>query len=124
MSKNKLFYKKKNNNPALTQMKIENRIKKSMDEATMQGRKYAVLVYSILLAMVLSDKTRLTDEEIQKVINELDRMADSVIGDYMTIPDVVKTIKEEYNIKLSNDDLLKYYPELEGYLDLNEEDNK
>ena len=121
MSRNKSYQKSKNNNPALTRIGIENRIREAMDDAKNQGIRYASIIYNILLVMVLSDKTRLTDEEVQKVSDELTRVSESILGDYMTIPDAIKTLKEEYGFKLSGDDLLKYFPELEGYLDPDED---
>ena len=74
--------------------------------------------------MVLSDKTSLSEEEIQKVINEINRAADSINGDYMSIQDVIKMLQEEHGYKLDIDQLTKYYPELNGYLKPDSENSK
>lgn len=121
--KNKSFQKPKKNNPALEQERIKMIIKKNMDESYASGLQYGVVIYSVILLMVLSDKTSLSEEEIQKVIDEIGRAADSINGDYMTIQDVIKMLQDEYGYKLDVDQLTKYYPELNGYLKSNS-DNK
>lgn len=121
--KNKSFQKPKKNNPALEQERIKAIIKKNMDESYASGLQYGVVIYSVILLMVLSDKTSLSEEEIQKVIDEIGRAADSINGDYMTIPDVIKMLQDEYGYKLEVDQLTKYYPELNGYLK-SDSDNK
>lgn len=121
--KNKSFQKPKKNNPALEQERIKAIIKKNMDESYASGLQYGVVIYSVILLMVLSDKTSLSEEEIQKVIDEIARAADSITGDYMTIQDVIKMLQEEYGYKLDIEQLTKYYPELNGYLK-SDSDNK
>lgn len=121
--KNKSFQKPKKNNPALEQERIKSIIKKNMDESYASGLQYGVVIYSVILLMVLSDKTSLSEEEIQKVIDEIARAADSITGDYMTIQDVIKMLQEEYGYKLDIEQLTKYYPELNGYLK-SDSDNK
>ena len=121
--KNKSFQKPKKNNPALEQERIKAIIKKNMDESYASGLQYGVVIYSVILLMVLSDKTSLSEEEIQKVIDEIGRAADSITGDYMTIQDVIKMLQEEYGYKLDIEQLTKYYPELNGYLK-SDSDNK
>ena len=122
--KNKSFQKPKKNNPALEQERIKAIIKKNMDESYASGLQYGVVIYSVILLMVLSDKTSLSEEEIQKVIDEIGRAADSINGDYMTIPDVIKMLQDEYGYKLEVDQLTKYYPELNGYLKSNSDNSK
>ena len=121
--KNKSFQKPKKNNPALEQERIKAIIKKNMDESYASGLQYGVVIYSVILLMVLSDKTSLSEEDIQKVIDEIGRAADSITGDYMTIQDVIKMLQEEYGYKLDIEQLTKYYPELNGYLK-SDSDNK
>lgn len=122
--KNKSFQKPKKNNPALEQERIKAIIKKNMDESYASGLQYGVVIYSVILLMVLSDKTSLSEEEIQKVIDEIARAADSITGDYMTIQDVIKMLQEEYGYKLDIDQLTKYYPELNGYLKSDSDNSK
>ena len=122
--KNKSFQKPKKNNPALEQERIKAIIKKNMDESYASGLQYGVVIYSGILLMVLSDKTSLSEEEIQKVIDEIGRAADSITGDYMTIQDVIKMLQEEYGYKLDIDQLTKYYPELNGYLKSDSDNSK
>lgn len=122
--KNKSFQKPKKNNPALEQERIKAIIKKNMDESYASGLQYGVVIYSVILLMVLSDKTSLSEEEIQKVIDEIGRAADSITGDYMTIQDVIKMLQEEYGYKLDIDQLTKYYPELNGYLKSDSDNSK
>ena len=122
--KNKSFQKPKKNNPALEQERIKAIIKKNMDESYASGLQYGVVIYSVILLMVLSDKTSLSEEEIQKVIDEIGRAADSINGDYMTIPDVIKMLQDEYGYKLEVDQLTKYYPELNGYLKSDSDNSK
>lgn len=122
--KNKSFQKPKKNNPALEQERIKAIIKKNMDESYASGLQYGVVIYSVILLMVLSDKTSLSEEEIQKVIDEIGRAADSITGDYMTIQDVIKMLQEEYGYKLDIEQLTKYYPELNGYLKSDSDNSK
>ena len=122
--KNKSFQKPKKNNPALEQERIKAIIKKNMDDSYASGLQYGVVIYSVILLMVLSDKTSLSEEEIQKVIDEIARAADSINGDYMTIPDVIKMLQDEYGYKLEVDQLTKYYPELNGYLKSDSDNSK
>lgn len=122
--KNKSFQKPKKNNPALEQERIKMIIKKNMDESYASGLQYGVVIYSVILLMVLSDKTSLSEEEIQKVIDEIGRAADSINGDYMTIQDVIKMLQDEYGYKLDIDQLTKYYPELNGYLKSDSDNSK
>ena len=122
--KNKSFQKPKKNNPALEQERIKAIIKKNMDESYASGLRYGVVTYSIILLMVLSDKTSLSEEEIQRVIDEIGRAADSINGDYMTIPDVIKMLQDEYGYKIDIDQLTKYYPELNGYLKSDSDNSK
>ena len=122
--KNKSFQKPKKNNPALEQERIKAIIKKNMDESYASGLQYGVVIYSVILLMVLSDKTSLSEEEIQKVIDEIGRAADSINGDYMTIPDVIKMLQDEYGYKIDIDQLTKYYPELNGYLKSDSDNSK
>lgn len=112
----KVHQKPKRQNPAVGQMKIEQRIKKAMEETKQNAIEYTTIIYSIILLMVLSDKTDMTQERIMHIKTEIDRAFDSINKDYMTIPDVIKTLHDEYGYNLSEDNLLKYYPELEGYL--------
>ena len=122
--KNKSFQKPKKNNPALEQERIKAIIKKNMDESYASGLQYGVVIYSVILLMVLSDKTSLSEEEIQKIIDEIGRAADSINGDYMSIQDVIKMLQEEHGYKLDIDQLTKYYPELNGYLKSDSENSK
>ena len=122
--KNKSFQKPKKNNPALEQERIKAIIKKNMDESYASGLQYGVVIYSVILLMVLSDKTSLSEEEIQKVIDEIGRASDSINGDYMTIPDVIKMLQDEYGYKIDIDQLTKYYPELNGYLKSDSDNSK
>lgn len=122
--KNKSFQKPKKNNPALEQERIKAIIKKNMDDSYASGLQYGVVIYSVILLMVLSDKTSLSEEEIQKVIDEIGRAADSINGDYMTIPDVIKMLQDEYGYKIDIDQLTKYYPELNGYLKSDSDNSK
>ena len=121
---NKSFQKPKKNNPALEQERIKAIIKKNMDDSYASGLQYGVVIYSVILLMVLSDKTSLSEEEIQKVIDEIGRAADSINGDYMTIPDVIKMLQDEYGYKIDIDQLTKYYPELNGYLKSDSDNSK
>ena len=122
--KNKSFQKPKKNNPALEQERIKAIIKKNMDESYASGLQYGVVIYSVILLMVLSDKTSLSEEEIQRVIDEIGRASDSINGDYMTIPDVIKMLQDEYGYKIDIDQLTKYYPELNGYLKSDSDNSK
>ena len=122
--KNKSFQKPKKNNPALEQERIKAIIKKNMDDSYASGLQYGVVIYSVILLMVLSDKTSLSEEEIQKVIDEIGRASDSINGDYMTIPDVIKMLQDEYGYKIDIDQLTKYYPELNGYLKSDSDNSK
>lgn len=122
--KNNSFQKPKKYNPALEQERIKMIIKKNMDESYASGLQYGVVIYSVILLMVLSDKTSLSEEEIQKVIDEIGRAADSINQDYASIQDIIKMLQDEYGYKLDIDQLTKYYPELNGYLKPNSDNSK
>ena len=66
--------------------------------------------------MVLSDKTGLPESQIEHIMKQLGDLSDSVMQDYMTIPDLIKTLKEEHDFSIKEEELIKFYPELEAYL--------
>jgi len=113
---NKSFQKPKRSNPALEELRIKQIIKKNMDEAYHDGIEYGIVAYSVILCMVLHDKTKLTDEEVQKVLDNIAKLSDSIKEDYASIPDMIQAIKEEYNSTIDEKTLLKFYPKLEGFL--------
>lgn len=110
------YGKKKKYNPVVEKMKIEQRIKFAMNESKKAGIEFASIVYNVMSIMVLYDKLGLTDKQIDLFMSNLTKMAESINEDYIDIPDVIKTIKEEHGIKMNDDIILKYYPSLEGYL--------
>ena len=112
----KHYMKPKRSNPEIGRQHTENRIKEAMNESRDIGIQYASLVYNIVIAHVLHDKTDLNDEQIHGVIAHIANAFDSILGDYMTIPDIIKTLKEENNFTLDEKKLIEFYPELEGYL--------
>jgi hypothetical protein len=112
----KQFQKAKQSNPALQQMMIEKRVKEAMKQSEQSGLEKGVILYTIILSMVLHDKSGLPEEDIKRIIKEISRAADSINGDYETIPDMIKALKEEGGYTISDEKLMEYWPELEGFL--------
>ena len=112
----KHFQKQKKLNPAVMRAATEARIKQAMHEARMAGIEYAIIFYTIIMTMVLNDKSGLPEDEIKRILKEIERASDSINKDYMTIPDVIKALKDEGEFTINEKKLLEYYPQLEGYL--------
>lgn len=114
--KNGTYQKPKQLNPQQQQEQTKKIIKQYMDNARQSGLEYGTLTTMIILAHVLYDKTDLTDEQIKKIIHDMANASESISGEYMTIQDVIKVLKEENNFSISEDKLIEFYPELEGFL--------
>ena len=108
--------KTKHYNPAVRELTVKNTLKKAMNEGRENGIEYATIIYNLLLIMVLCDKTSMSDDEITHVLKNLDSICDSILQRYLTIPDIIKCLKEEHNFEMPEEKLIKFYPELEGYL--------
>jgi len=114
---NKNYQKPKRTNPELERQKIQARIKQAMDEAYHDGMNYAIMVYTLINLIVLSDKTSLTEEDIGKVVKEIDRASESISENYVTVPDIIRTLKEEYHYKFDIERIVKWYPQLQAFLE-------
>lgn len=112
----KHYQKQKQNNPAVQRLKIEQRIKQAMEQSRHDGIVYGSIVTILMTIMVLSDKTGLPESQIEHIMKQLGDLSDSVMQDYMTIPDLIKTLKEEHDFSIKEEELIKFYPELEAYL--------
>ena len=113
---NKSFQKQKRMNPVAAQFNIEKRIKQAMAEARANGIEYATVIHHLLSILVLGDKCGFTDEQMEAYLKGMDSYADCINKDYMTIPGIIQALKEEYGITISEDKLIKWYPQIEGYL--------
>lgn len=112
----KQYHNAKKLNPAVQQAKIEQRVKQAMLQSRKDGIEYGSIVTILLIIMVLSDKTNMPEEELEYVMKQLGDLSDSLMQDYMSVPDLIKTLKEEHNFSIKEDKLIKFYPELEAYL--------
>ena len=112
----KHYQKQKQNNPAVQRLKIEQRIKQAMEQSRHDGIVYGSIVTILMTIMVLSDKTGLPESQIEHIMKQLGDLSDSVMQDYMTIPYLIKTLKEEHDFSIKEEELIKFYPELEAYL--------
>lgn len=110
------FQKNKRDNPALAQAKLEQRIKQGMEEARANGIEYATLVYNLISILVLGDKLLFTDEQMETYLKGMESYSDCITNGYMTIPGIIDALKEEYNVHIDYDKLIKWYPQIEGYL--------
>lgn len=110
------YHKSKNLNPAIGKAKFEQNLKEAMEKQYRNGMNYASSVHNLITLIVLADKTDMDDNEIIRIKNEIDNVAESIIGKYVTIPDIIIALKEEHNFNIDEDNLIKWYPELEGVL--------
>lgn len=122
MPSKRRYQRPKQNNPAVKKMEVENRIKEVMKDSFREGITYATLVYSIIMAMVLLDKTSLSDEEVKKVCDNIGNTADSIVKDYVSVEDLITTLREEYGFTPSEDKMIDFYPSLVAYLPNKEEE--
>lgn len=120
----KQYHNAKKLNPAVQQAKIEQRVKQAMLQSRKDGIEYGSIVTILLIIMVLSDKTDMPEEELEYVMKQLGDLSDSLMQDYMSVPDLIKTLKEEHNFSIKEDKLIKFYPELEAYLLPEDESSK
>lgn len=112
----KHFQKNKRDNPALAQAKLERRIKQGMEEARANGIEYATLVYNLISILVLGDKLLFTDDQMETYLKGMESYSDCITNGYMTIPGIIDALREEYNVQIDYDKLIKWYPQIEGYL--------
>lgn len=117
----KSYQKTKRTNPAVQQLNIENRIKKAMHEARLSGIEYATIVHHLLSILVLGDKCGFNDEMMEKYLAGMESYSDCITKEYMTIPGIILALKEDYGVVIDEDKLIKYYPQIEGYLKPDEE---
>lgn len=113
---NKSFQKQKRLNPAATQLNIERRIKQAMTEARASGIEYGTVVHHLLSILVLGDKCGFNDEMMEKYLKGMESYADCIAKEYMTIPGLIIALKEDYGVVIDEDKLIKWYPQIEGYL--------
>ncbi len=52
------------------------------------------------MTMVLLDKAHISPEEIQTIIQEIEKLFNSINTGYLNFDDVMNTLKEEYDINL------------------------
>lgn len=118
------YQRPKQNNPAVKKLEVESRIKEIMKDSFREGITYATLVYSVIMAMVLLDKTSLSDEEVKKVCDNIGSTADGIVKDYVSVEDLITTLKEEYGFTPSEEKMIEFYPSLVGYLPNKDEEKK
>ena len=118
------YQKPKTLNPQQRQEQTKQMIKKYMDDARHSGLEYGIVTTMIILAHVLYDKTKLKDEEIKEIIHLMGNASESISGEYMTIQDVIKVLKEEEDFTISEEKLIEFYPEFEGYFSSKTDEEK
>lgn len=110
------YQKPKPLNPQQRYEQTKLMIKNHLDDARHSGLEYGVVATMIIMAHILYDKTDVKDEEIKRIIKLMSNASESIFKEYMTIPDVIRVLKEENDCTISKELLIEFYPELEGYL--------
>lgn len=116
MGKQGNYHGKKRMNPALQNQILEATIQKRLKEVKDDGIKYGVLAMRVMSSMVLSDKCGMTKEQIEVFNKEIKNLADSMLEDYVSIPDMVKTLHDEMGFTMDADELVRLDPSLGAYM--------
>jgi len=64
---------------------------------------FVIAQYSAVLALCLHDKLGFDKEKAQKFMTEVQEMFDSVEKGYLSLDDVLETVREELNIHISQE---------------------
>lgn len=75
--------------------------KKELDEFTLKVKKNATGVVTALSEMVLRDKFGFGTTRMNRFKDYINELADSIEKDYLTVEDVISTIREETGIDLN-----------------------
>lgn len=111
------FQKSKGENPALKRAITEHHIRTALIDARKGGIEWACLAYEVITLMVLHDKFNITDkDELKRYCNEMGSLSDCISKDYATLSDFIKTLHDECNFTLSEDELAAIDPGLCGLL--------
>ena len=71
-------------------------VERARKEGLMIGQEYATVIF----LTVLYDKEHATYEIIQRVGQEINDLVDSIVKGYVTIADLRRILKEEYNTEV------------------------
>lgn len=78
-----------------------------------EGMQYTVLNYSSVVLLCLKDKFDFTTEQLKEVTAHINNTFDSVCQGYLTLNDILETLKEENNIEISyNGDIVEVKEEI------------
>jgi hypothetical protein len=59
--------------------------------------------FDIVVASILTDKLGFNEAKTKAVLSQIEERADSILKGYMTLEDLEKTLKEEYNITFAKE---------------------
>lgn len=105
----------KKQNPALQRALLEKNIENRLREYYQKGLDKGCLGFEVLALMVLGDKFNMSDDDLKRFASEINSITDSVLSKYVTVTDIVSTLKEEYNFSMTEDQLIKIDPSLAAY---------
>lgn len=71
-----------------------------LKRAKQAAQDFAITATSAIFLTVLCDKENADIEIIQRVWQEVNELSESIAEGYVTIPDLCRTLAEEYNITL------------------------
>lgn len=114
--KNKPHITVKKQNPALKQAAIKAKLETTLKNSFKDGIEYATTMVNIMTVMILFDKFNFSEEDLHKFTDEMDSISDSMIDGYVSIEDMIATIREEAHTNMTTDLLLKLYPGLNAYI--------
>ena len=114
--KKRIFTSSNGMNPALKEQILKKAIEKELIDANDKGVKFGVAAYEVLTLMILFDKFNFSEEDLKRYMNEMGNYSECITGDYVTLADYVKTLREEANFKLTDDQIATIDPSLAGLL--------
>ena len=118
MAKNKPVHSKGKPNPALARALLEKNIENRLKEQYDRGLNRGCLGFEVMALMILHDKFGMEDEaELRRFCDEVNSITDSVLGGYLTVSDMVKTLQEESGFTMTEDQLIAIDPSLAAYCD-------
>ena len=71
-------------------------VKRAKEQGYVEGVEAALA----MMLYAIADKEHFPKWQIQRIGKEVDDVSDSVIKGYVTIPDILHMLKEEYNIEV------------------------
>ena len=113
---NKSFHHQKNQNPAVTQLRIQQNLAGKLKDSYDKGIVKGCLGFEVMSIMVLHDKFNMTAEEIKQFAAYINDITDSVNLGYCTISDMIKALHDEEGFTMTEDQLAAIDPALVKYM--------